>query len=102
MIVEMRTYRLRVGQLEAYLDAYRDVGFALQQRYLGNPLGWYITDGGPLSQVTSLWQYQGHEDRAHRRTKLAADAQWRAYLARVSPLFEAMENRFLVPVALPD
>lgn len=100
MIVEMRTYRLRVGRLEEYVEAYRVAGFGLQRRHLGDPLGWYIADGGPLSQVVSLWQYRDHEDRSQRRAKLAADAQWQAYLQRVSPLFEAMENRFLVPAAL--
>jgi hypothetical protein len=100
MIVEMRIYKLRVGRLEEYLEAYRTTGSALQRRHLGDPIGWYVADGGPLSQVVSLWQYRDHEDRAARRGKLLGDREWRAFLERVSPLFDAMENRFLVPVAV--
>ena len=100
MIVEMRTYTLHVGRLQEFVEQYRSSGFALQCRYLGEPLGWYLADGGALSQVVSLWRYLDHEDRASRRERLAADAQWQAYLQRVSPLFQAMENRFLSPAAL--
>jgi hypothetical protein len=100
MIVEMRIYRLRVGRLDEYVESYRKAGFALQRRHLGDPIGWYVADGGVLSQIVSLWQYRDHDDRSSRRAKLAADRDWKAYLERVAPLFESMENRFLAPVAL--
>lgn len=100
MIVEMRTYTLLVGRIKEYVHLYRKTGFALQSRHLGEPLGWYVVDGGPLSQVVSLWQYRDHEDRATRRARLQADEAWRDYLRQVSPLFDAMENRFLAPVSL--
>jgi phytoene dehydrogenase-like protein len=100
MIVEMRIYTLSVGRLEEYVQQYRETGFALQSRHLGEPLGWYVADGGPLSQVVSLWQYRDHDDRGSRRAHLQADEAWRDYLRQVTPLFDAMENRFLTPVLL--
>ena len=100
MIVELRTYKLKVGALEQYVRLYRERGYALQTGALGEPHGWYIVDGGALSTVVSLWRYASHEDRAQNRAKLAANKDWQAYLRDVSPLFESMDNQFLVPVQL--
>lgn len=100
MIVELRTYRLKVGALEPYVRLYRERGYSLQAEALGEPLGWYTVEGGTLSTVISLWRYDSHEDRAQKRAKLAASQDWQAYLREVSPLFESMDNQFLVPAAL--
>lgn len=100
MIVELRTYRLKVGALEQYTRLYRERGYALQAGALGEPIGWYTVDGGTLSTVISLWRYDNHEDRAQKRARLAANPDWQTYLRDVSPLFEAMDNQFLVPVQL--
>ncbi|AOK20779.1 hypothetical protein WJ47_05610 [Burkholderia ubonensis] len=100
MIIELRTYKLKVGALEQYVRLYREHGYALQSRALGEPLGWYTVDGGILSTVISLWRYDSHEDRAQKRANLAANQDWQAYLREVSPLFEAMNNQFLVPIQL--
>jgi hypothetical protein len=100
MIVELRTYRLKVGALEQYVRLYRDSGYALQAGALGKPLGWYTVDGGTLSAVVSLWRYENYEDRAHKRAQLAANEKWLAYLREVSPLFESMDNQFLIPAQL--
>jgi len=89
-----------VGRLEEYVQLHRETGFALQSRHLGESLGWYVADGGPLNQVVSLWPYHDHEDRGARRARLQADEAWRGYLRQVTPLFDAMENRFLTPVSL--
>jgi hypothetical protein len=99
MLVELRIYQLRVGCLEKYLSRYRTVGFALQSSHLGEPVGWYTVDVGPLNQVVSLWQYADHEDRAKKRASLAANPEWRAFLEDITPFFETMENRFLTPAA---
>ncbi|MBB5547483.1 NIPSNAP family protein [Paraburkholderia fungorum] len=96
MIVELRTYRLKVGTLEQFVRIYEERGYALQSGTLGEPLGWYTVEGGTLSSVVSLWQYGSHAERAEKRARLAANPEWLAYLREVSPFFESMENQFLV------
>ncbi|PDT30786.1 NIPSNAP family protein [Rhizobium sp. L9] len=97
MIVEHRTYRITPGQLHNYMKLYEEEGLELQSRHLGDPIGWYFTDIGVLNSVIHLWQYQDINDRARRRSVLAADSAWHAYLPKVTPLIQEMRSEILLP-----
>lgn len=99
MIVEERIYRIRNGCMSRYLKLVRDEGLSLQQPVLGNLLGYFTTEIGPLSQVVHWWGYADLEDRRVRRQRLAADPRWQEFIARLSELIEQAENRILVPTA---
>jgi len=79
MIVEMRTYTLAVGATARYLKNYSEKGLAVQTRILGNLVGYYSVEIGPLNQVIHLWGYDGLDDRGRRRAQLWADEEWLAY-----------------------
>jgi hypothetical protein len=99
MLVDLRIYTVRPGQLENFVALYRDYAWPLQQKYLGRCLGWYTTAEGQLNQVVHLWAYDSQADREERRAKMASDPGWREYLKRSSEagLLVAQENRFLKP-----
>lgn len=97
MIVEQRTYTIAVGRLPSYLATYGAEGYDIQRRHLGEPIGFYSTEFGPLSQVVHLWRYEDYGDRTDRRAALFADADWQAFLPKVTPLIVQMENRLLLP-----
>ena len=98
MIVDHRTYTLHPGKIKEYVDRYEREGLGVQSRYLGRPLGWYISmDIGMLNQVVHLWAYESIEDRAQRRAALAADPEWQAFLKVQLPLVQTMENKILQP-----
>jgi hypothetical protein len=99
MIVDLRIYTVRPGQLENFVALYRDYAWPIQQKYLGRCLGWYTSVEGPLNQVVHLWAYDSQADREARRGKMATDPDWRAYLKRSSDAgyLVAQENRFLKP-----
>ena len=99
MIVDLRIYTVRPGQLESFVALYRDYAWPIQQKYLGRCLGWYTSVEGHLNQVVHLWAYDSQADREARRGKMATDADWRAYLKRSSDAgyLVAQENRFLKP-----
>jgi hypothetical protein len=99
MIVDLRIYTVRPGQLENFVALYRDYAWPIQQKYLGRCLGWYTSAEGQLNQVVHLWAYDSQADREARRGKMAADPDWRAYLKRSSDAgyLVAQENRFLKP-----
>ena len=42
----------------------------VQVRILGNMVGYYFTDVGPLNQVVHLWGYESMNDRYERRAGL--------------------------------
>ena len=96
MIVDHRTYTLHPGRIGEFLAIYAEHGYPLQQRYLGDCVGWYTSmDIGPLNQVVHLWRYADLADRASRRAALAADPGWPAYLEQAIPLVQHMENKIL-------
>jgi hypothetical protein len=97
MIVEMRTYTLKVGKVNEYLALYRAEGFEPQSRHLGQPYGYYATETGELNQLVHMWAYEDMNDRTTRRAALYGDPQWQAVVPRLFDLIERMESRILNP-----
>ena len=99
MIVEQRDYHIRPGKLREVVALYADEGIAIQQEVLGNLLGWFTTDIGALSTVTSMWGYDDYAQREQRRAALKADPRWPPFLAKLQPLIHTQQNRILVPTS---
>ncbi|SMF36441.1 NIPSNAP protein [Tistlia consotensis] len=97
MIVEERIYRIRAGMMQTYLELVRSEGLAIQQPVLGNLIGYFVTEIGPLNHVVHLWGYRDLEDRAARRRELASKPEWQAFTKKLTATLEAMENRILQP-----
>lgn len=99
MIVDLRIYTTRPGKLAAFVKLYRDHAWALQQKYLGDCIGWYTTAEGALNQVVHLWRYESQADREARRSAMAADPAWGDYLCRSEEagFLVSQENRILKP-----
>ena len=96
MIVDHRTYTLLPGKIAAFLNIYGTLAWPLQQRYLGDCVGWYTSmDIGQLNQVVHMWRFKDLNDRADRRAQLAADPDWPVYTEQASPLIQHMENKIL-------
>ena len=79
MIVDLRTYSIRIGAMRDFLELYAREGLAVQTQHLGAPLGYYTTEVGELAQVVHLWGYADMADRERRRAALEADPRWLAY-----------------------
>jgi len=97
MIVEERIYTLHPGKAAEYLRHYEQEGLAIQRPILGNLVGYYSTEIGPLNVIVHLWAYEDPGERTRRRAQLAADARWLAYLPKIVPLMREQENRILNP-----
>lgn len=97
MFYELRTYRLKVGAVPAYIKAVQDEGLAIQKRHLGQLIGYFTTDIGTLNQIVHLWAFDSLDDRDSRRAALLMDPQWLAFLPRLQALIEEMECRILRP-----
>jgi hypothetical protein len=82
LIIDLRTYTLRSGTLQAFLERYEKHGLAVQSRHLGAPVGYFVTEVGELNQIVHLWKYVDMADRERRRAALEADPQWLAYKAQ--------------------
>ena len=84
MLIDLRTYTLKIGSVRDFLALYAAEGLAVQSAHLGSPLGYYTTEVGELSQLVHLWQYQDMADRERRRAALEADPRWLAYRSKSS------------------
>ncbi len=99
MILEMRTYRMKVGAVPAYLRIVGEEGIEVQRGHLGQLVGYFFTEIGPLNEIVHVWAYADLVDRDERRTALAADPRWQAVLEKIIPLIETMDSKILKPAA---
>ena len=76
MIVDVRRYTLKPGQLGSYLARYGSEGYAAQSRHLGQAVGWFVSDVGPQNHVVHLWEFDDVADMEARRTAMATDIAW--------------------------
>jgi hypothetical protein len=97
MIVEERIYTLYPGKVSEMVKLYGEEGLALQQRHLGEFIGYFSTETGNLNQVVFMWGYDSLDDRAARRERLAQDPEWQRYLQKAVQLILTQENRILKP-----
>ena len=97
MLVEQRTYTTHPSKWRDYLALYEAEGLAIQRRILGRMVGYYRSESGALNQIVHMWAYEDMNERAERREALMADADWRAYVARMLPLLQNQESRILLP-----
>jgi len=99
VIVEERTYHVFTGKLAEVVRLYAEEGTELQQRVLGNLIGAFTVDIGDLSSIVQLWAYDDYAERARRRAELQADATWKAFLTRLTPLIHTQTSRILIPTS---
>ena len=97
MIVEERRYTFHPGTLAVFLDIYASEGLAVQRGHLPHLLGYYVSEVGPLNQITAHWGYPSFDAREKWRAALAADPRWVEFLSKVRPLMSHQECRILKP-----
>jgi hypothetical protein len=99
VIVEQRTYTIQTGKMNVYKDFFAEHGLPVQQRVLGNLLGFFVSDIGELNQVIQLWGFDSYEDRVRRRAELFSTPEWLDYLKNAPPVILRQENSILAPTA---
>jgi hypothetical protein len=97
MIVDLRTYTMVPGRLNAWLKLYESDALAVQKRYLGEPVGIFTTEIGTLNQVVLIWVFASQADREQRRNALDADPEWIAYRTKSAAAgnLQHQENKIL-------
>jgi hypothetical protein len=97
MIVEERIYTLVPGKTGEYFKNYEEFGLSVQLPILGNLIGYFSTEFGPLNQVIHIWGYDSFEERTRRRAELFKSEAWHAYLAKNRGNILSQENKLLTP-----
>ena len=99
MIVDLRIYTVKPGCVGDFVAMYKEHAWPLQEKYLGNCIGWYTGLEGDINQVVHLWAYESQADRERRRLAMNEDPAWKAYLRRMgdSGLLVHTQNRIITP-----
>ncbi len=85
MFVEQRLYTCAPGNTGEFLRMYVEEGRAPQTRHQGQPIGYYVSEIGPLNQITTLWAYASLDDRVERRRALFEDPGWNVLSGQGAP-----------------
>jgi hypothetical protein len=97
MFVEQRLYTFAPGKSGEFNRLYEAEGRAPQERHLGQPVGYYYSEIGPLNQVMTLWAYPTLNERVERRGRLFQNPEWVSFLKKARPLLTTQESRILTP-----
>ena len=82
MIYDHRTYVCRPGTIKKHLALYGTYGYPAQRRILGAPVMFAQVETGDVNSFVHVWTYDDAADRAAKRARLMADADWQDYLRR--------------------
>ena len=102
MIIEHRTYKIKPVKLNQLMDLYEKEGMKIHKKILGNQIGYFYTEIGPLNEIVHLYGYESLDDRAKRRKELAENEIWQKYIAKAIDLFESQESKILIPANFSD
>ena len=80
MLIDHRTYTVRVGTLRKQLALYEKHGLTAQKRHFGEPLVWLVSETGDVNTYVHIWVYENAEDRNKKRAALYKDPEWLAYI----------------------
>lgn len=100
MLIEHRAYTLKPGNLDAFLQAQVTRGFDLVKPIMERLIGYFITHGGPDTQVVHLYNFDSYEDWTRRLHGLYGVKGLEPYFGTVRPLMIAQENKFLAPAPI--
>jgi len=101
MIIDHRSYTLYPAKFGKWLALYEKYGLPVQLEHLGNLIGFFQTEIGPLNQVVHLWGYDDLNERQRRRAAMAQDPAWHDFMKRNAELGALLtqEDKIIVPVS---
>ena len=97
MIVDVRTYDIVPRQMKAYLALFEEYALPVMREYIGEPIGYFVVEQGPLTQVVHLWGYDSLADVEEKRRARDADPRWAEYLSKGEGLVARQNNKLCRP-----
>lgn len=95
MVFEMRTYTIKIGQLNNYINHFEKIGMPIISKY-ATLIGYWHTEIGELNQVIHIWSYKDLNDRAIKRAALYNDDVWLTeFIPQAMIMLEKQESKIL-------
>ena len=102
MIIEMRTYSIKPGELHNFINIYDKEIRQIHKKILGNQIGFFYTEIGNVNEVVHLYGYDSYEDRQSRREILSKSPEFLAYIGKVKGLIVDMKNQLMTPASFSN
>ena len=102
MIIEMRTYTIKPGELHNFINIYDKEIRQIHTKVLGNQIGFFYTEIGNVNEVVHLYGYDSFEDRQSRREILSKSPEFLAYIGKVKSLIVDMKNQLMTPASFSN
>ena len=101
MIYEKRTYTINPLKMADWLALYQSDALAVQTDHLGQLIGFFFFFFSVVKQVVHIWAYEGLDDRALRRPRLARAERWQTFSRKNRELaaVERLESVLMRPTA---
>ena len=97
MVYDVRTYDLKQGKVQEYMNVVRNVGLPIRNSHGVKLAGWYYTVIGPITQVIHIWAYDSLAHLEKAKGEVEADPRWSGeYLPKVQPLIDRARDQIMM------
>jgi NIPSNAP len=97
MIFELRTYKVKPGQMPSVIKTLRDEGNALTHEFVEWPVAYFTAETGVTNRVMMFWAYSSAAERAERKSRMLPDPRFQELGSRFNPNFSQQRAEFLIP-----
>jgi hypothetical protein len=94
-LIDMRIYTIKPRGMQEYLKLYKKYALPIAIKHWGPPLGFFVTEVGPLNQVIHMWAFESMAELERSRASLAADPEFAKYFAETEGFIVAQEDRIV-------
>jgi len=94
-LIDHRIYTIKLRKMPEFLEVFNRLALPILLETLGNPVGFYTSQVGPLNQFVHLWAYQDMSDYERRCNARDTHPGFPAYLSASEHLIEAQETRLI-------
>lgn len=102
MLIEHRTYSLRLGAVGSFWDAQKERGDSGLAPIIERLLATFSAESGDIDQIVSLYRYDDFNDWETRLLGLYKRLELLTYFQAVRPLIVSQESKFLRPSPIPE
>jgi hypothetical protein len=100
-LVDHRVYTIALRRMNEFLEVFDRLAMPVLLETLGTPIGFHVSQVGPLNQFVHLWAYDDLADYERRSARRDAHPGFPAYLKASEHLIVAQETRLLRSVDMP-
>ena len=100
-LVDHRIYTIRLRKMGEFLEVFNRMAMPVLMDTLAHPVGFYVSQVGPLNQFVHLWAYADLAEYERRCRARDSHPDFPAYLAASEHLITAQETRLVRAVEMP-